>query len=264
MIKNKDIDDLKICIEKYKTFKGKTFGSLLVGLNSKGGDVVAAMEMGKILREHRAWIWVFPGSECSSACVLILAGGMDRNICNETKIGVHRPIFNEEYFSNLDFDDATKLYTKLTDELHSYLLNMGIKDSLFEKMMSIKSNEVEYLSNDYSKKVGLDGKDPAYEEWQRAKTVQNWGKKYVIWWDIMNECFKPRGPSGLDYCSDYVRSACDNDKNFSQDECDAIDLKLRFPNLFKATIEEIIDRGRDPKRHAEILKIIEEIEKGKK
>ena len=65
-----------------------------VYVSSRGGDVLAAMEIGKVLRRRKASIegrdLFFPDrpAMCASACVHIAAGAVDRQLDH---IGVHRP-----------------------------------------------------------------------------------------------------------------------------------------------------------------------------
>lgn len=59
-------------------------------INSPGGDIAAAMAIGRMFREERAWLHV--NGVCISACVLILAGAVDRST-NFGRVGIHRPYF---------------------------------------------------------------------------------------------------------------------------------------------------------------------------
>jgi hypothetical protein len=61
------------------------------GINSRGGDVAAAMAIGRMLRKENAWLGV--NGVCISACVLILAGAVDRQIGKSDAVGIHRPYF---------------------------------------------------------------------------------------------------------------------------------------------------------------------------
>jgi len=80
---------------------GHAGGSLhsIVLLNSYGGKVVAAMELGKIFRQIGAAVIIAqPGSggqsggRCFSACVYALMGGKKRVVPPESEVGVHRMI----------------------------------------------------------------------------------------------------------------------------------------------------------------------------
>jgi len=71
----------------------------IVLLNSYGGKVVAAMELGKIFRQIGAAVVIAqPGSQgqsggrCFSACVYALIGGKKRVVPPESEVGVHRMV----------------------------------------------------------------------------------------------------------------------------------------------------------------------------
>src|SRR5690348_3816092 len=58
-------------------------------VDSPGGDVVAAMQAGRILRRELAHTVVAIDSICASACVFMYLGGVYRTSFG--KIGLHRP-----------------------------------------------------------------------------------------------------------------------------------------------------------------------------
>lgn len=72
---------------------------LAVAVNSPGGDVDAALAMGRAIRAAGLDVLVarvapdgavaLDGAICSSACTLILAGGVNRFAAPEARIGVH-------------------------------------------------------------------------------------------------------------------------------------------------------------------------------
>ena len=68
---------------------------VLAYLDSLGGSVLAAIKIGELLRANDAMVWV--QGECSSACVFVLAGGVERNLILDSKIGLHRPFFEQKY-----------------------------------------------------------------------------------------------------------------------------------------------------------------------
>jgi hypothetical protein len=57
--------------------------------DSRGGSVSAAMAIGDAVRKTDLTVIVGPDDECSSACVLILAAGVQRRVVG--RIGIHRP-----------------------------------------------------------------------------------------------------------------------------------------------------------------------------
>jgi hypothetical protein len=62
-------------------------------LNSEGGDVAAAMSIGRMVREAQIVTAIHERSVCASACILILSGGVWRYARDDTRLGLHRPYF---------------------------------------------------------------------------------------------------------------------------------------------------------------------------
>jgi hypothetical protein len=145
----------------------------IVFLNSEGGDLVAAMEIGQIIRSRSLLTDVGGTARCASACVFILAAGVDRSAYG--KIGIHRPHFDDRYFADLTLAQPRAKYEQLQTMARSYLREMGMPDDLYIEMMRIPSDGIRWLSPEESYKLGLDGLDPAYEEWLRAQYAQQFG-----------------------------------------------------------------------------------------
>lgn len=61
-----------------------------VSLNSPGGALDEAMEMGRLVRSHGLTTEVIDGSLCASSCPLFLAGGKKRLAGAKSAIGVHQ------------------------------------------------------------------------------------------------------------------------------------------------------------------------------
>lgn len=144
----------------------------MVVLNSEGGDL-AAMVIGQITRSRSFATDVGVTARCASACVFILAAGVDRSTYG--KIGIHRPHFEDRYFADLTPAQARAKYEQLQTGARSYLREMGMPDDLYFDMMRIPSDGIRWLSPEETYKLGLDGIDPAYEEWLRARYAQQFG-----------------------------------------------------------------------------------------
>ena len=88
-----------------------------ISINSPGGSVVAAMEIGRMFRNDRAYIVVAPGDSCVSACVLILAGAVDRWLRKPARIGIHRPYLDTAPQKRLTADEVRESYGRLLQDL---------------------------------------------------------------------------------------------------------------------------------------------------
>ncbi len=172
-ISSKDVDVVQRATNKLNA----TVKPRFVFLSSLGGSVEAAMAIGQIVRNKLFWTQVDSGSNCVSACVLILAAGVGRT--TDGVVAIHRPTFEAKYFAGLSTDDARSKYVQMTQKVRSYLSEMGMSDRLFEQMMSVGSYDVKALSIQEMIDLGLSGFDPAYEERQRAEEIVQFGADYV-------------------------------------------------------------------------------------
>jgi len=109
----------------------------VVLLDSYGGKVVAAMELGKIFRQIGAAVIVAQtgsgsspaGGRCFSACVYALMGGKKRVIPVESQVGVHRMVaYGDGYDSR--FSDGAPMRRldngTVASALSRYCASMGI------------------------------------------------------------------------------------------------------------------------------------------
>jgi len=109
----------------------------IVLLNSYGGKVVAAMELGKIFRQIGAAVIVAaPGAEgqsggrCFSACVYALMGGKKRVVPPESEVGVHRMV---AYAAGDGFDSTPSIRLdngSVAAVLSRYCAAMGVNPAV--------------------------------------------------------------------------------------------------------------------------------------
>jgi hypothetical protein len=145
---------------------------LTVFLNSPGGDVLAAIELGEEIRKQWAWTAVDDDGECFGACVLVLAAGVRRTPTPEN-VGLQRMNFDQKEFASMSHDRAKQKYTGLAKRVETYLARMGMPKKLFQEMTTQQSSDkVRLLDASRLKTLGLDGSDPAYEQWMRANNNQ--------------------------------------------------------------------------------------------
>lgn len=162
-------------LEARRQSPNRSFGGqqlIFVFLDTPGGNVGAAVTIGRMLRANAANVWVDKGATCSSACIFVLAGGIDRWAVPGAKLGLHRPYFEQKMFAGLSYEAAQKLYGRLSSAVQTYLIEMGITADLYEMMIRIPSDDLLELDHDLAERTNLLGKDPAYEEWDRARYQQ--------------------------------------------------------------------------------------------
>ncbi len=139
-----------------------------VSISSMGGDVRAAMQIGRELRRTEGWIGSYHLEPCYSACVLVAAGAVSRLIFD---VGIHRPYFVDSTTSTMSEADAR--YKKLMAEVRAYLAEMNISEEVFHIMGTVGPDEIKRLSTDEAKRLGFFAtEDPAYEELEIAKKAR--------------------------------------------------------------------------------------------
>ena len=138
-------------------------------INSPGGSVAAAMEIGRLFRNERAWIAVSQDGICVSACVRILAGAVDRALL-AGRIGIHRPYLDTTPERPLTADEVRKGYGRLLQDLRAYLREMNVSERLADDMLAIEPENVHYLTQAELNRYGLAGIDPVE---QQTKAVEH-------------------------------------------------------------------------------------------
>ncbi|PFG53106.1 hypothetical protein ATG98_2188 [Marinobacter sp. LV10R520-4] len=188
-IKKEDDKKVQTIIDLYRGQMIRKSRMMPVTLDSHGGDVDTAMQIGAKLRNAYAWTMVDMNDECSSACVFILASGVRRDVFSGGKIGLHRPRFDQEYFAGLSRGESEFLYGSLLDGLRSYILAMGVSEKVIDDMVKTPSWKIDYRDREYAETVGLVGDDPSFHEWQRAQDVKEYGEKHMKMQDLWVECY---------------------------------------------------------------------------
>jgi hypothetical protein len=138
-----------------KLIADNRIGLGFVYLNSPGGSVYAAMELGRLIRQHQFtttvakpgnWREVRPGwgklyeaepAQCASACALTFLGGTFRDVPEKSLYGVHR-----FYASALSADAAQVTSADVIQYIHE----MGIDVGLFSEMAQAGKDEIRLLS----------------------------------------------------------------------------------------------------------------------
>ena len=99
-------------------------------LNSTGGDLEAALAIGRLMREMSFDSLVLPRGACHSACVFVLAAGVDKVVKGE--VGIHRP-----YFPQIAAAEVGPALRAVKAEAEAYLDEMNIPTRLVEDMFSV-------------------------------------------------------------------------------------------------------------------------------
>ena len=120
-------------------------------LNSPGGVIYSAKQIGKLIRGNHLSTWVMPHDECSSACVLILQAGVCKMANGE--VGIHRAKYEddiplEEIKNNVRYHEIS---------MKNYLTDMNASPQIIWLLNSIPNWDMKYLQNAEKRNYGLFG-----------------------------------------------------------------------------------------------------------
>jgi hypothetical protein len=140
---------------------------LIVLLDSPGGDGIAAMKIGEMLRANKAHVFVT--GQCASACIFVLASGVVRGAPAYT-VGIHRGRItktdeNAKILEEIDIKSnpqAKALLERFEKAVPVYFAQMGMPPELFQAMQSHQYKGVYRLSNEEITFYGLTGFEPKY------------------------------------------------------------------------------------------------------
>lgn len=143
----------------------------IVFLNSAGGDVDAAMALGRLLRANQSMAFVLESSSCLSSCVLVYAGGSRR--ISHGKLGIHRPYMEDVVGKN--YASIQRAHAELATRVKSYLTEMNVLPQLYDAMATTAPQSIRYLSDEDQFRYGLGAIDPIEQEIQDAKDAKQYG-----------------------------------------------------------------------------------------
>lgn len=115
----------------------------VVGFDSPGGNVVKAIELGRLIRSLGLSTLQVRQSECASACSLAFMGGVGR-FAEPGSIGVHKSSFSNS--EGVPVADAVSQIQQLTAEIIGYMTEMGVDPGLLQLAFSYNSDDIRYLS----------------------------------------------------------------------------------------------------------------------
>ena len=119
-------------------------------LQSQGGSVGDALELGRHIRARRIGTQMLAGEFCYSACPYLLAAGATRDIDDNASVGVHQHYFGENTFLPAGF--AVEDIQRGQAEVMTYLNDMGIDLLVMQHALSTPPNEIYVLLPEELKK----------------------------------------------------------------------------------------------------------------
>jgi len=145
----------------------------IVSFASNGGEVDAAMELGRILRKLGVSAVVAEGDLCLSSCVFAFMGGDRRTVSG--KIGIHRPYFA----STREVPDRRLHYRHLQKKLQEFIDELDFPPSLYEAVMAVPPESVSILTGSDLKRFYLEGMSPSTEDEADAASARGLGISLV-------------------------------------------------------------------------------------
>ncbi len=148
---------------------GRFPAGAVVLLDSPGGDGLAAMEVGRLLRAGN--VHVFARGRCTSACIFVLAGGVVRGAARDAHLSVHRPRLTTfvKGLGVVDINTATSPKAAMALDIANrrakdYFAEMGMPEALYTAMMAAPTDQPRVLEPAELESFGLSAIEPGYRE----------------------------------------------------------------------------------------------------
>ena len=158
VITQKTLQEFKEALDSIEK-SGKKLELNAVKLDSNGGSLYVAIEIGKLTRERHLNTYVAPDAACESACVYILIGGLHRYAFG--KVGIHRSTYSNDVEDDSDMEEKI---LKGNVEISNHIRSMGISDRLDDAIRMTQSWCMRYLTETEKMHWQVFGTERAEEE----------------------------------------------------------------------------------------------------
>ena len=153
----RDAVDARVMESLLRSGRQKLAGNT-VWLASGGGDVDAAMELGRLFRTLGVYTIVGRNDQCVSACVFAFMGGERRMVSGQ--LGIHRPYFP----TTQESADRRQRFRHLQRTLRDYIEEMDFPPSFYEAVMLVPPEAMKILDPADLKRFYLQGISPSSED----------------------------------------------------------------------------------------------------
>jgi len=140
-------------------------------MNSEGGDVDAALRLGRLLRNNKVSMGVW--DYCASACVYVLVGAVKRTVPDDAVVAIHRPY--RAAGVSVGMEKAQDQFTRRVSRLKDYTHEMNVPDQLIDEQVAVSFDDSRRLTPSELRFYLLDSVDPVYQEEIDATEAQNRG-----------------------------------------------------------------------------------------
>jgi ATP-dependent protease ClpP protease subunit len=163
-----DVDSAAVMANLVKDGKQKIAGNT-VWLASDGGDIDAAMDLGRLLRKLRVFTLIGKDDQCLSACVFAFMGGERRSVTG--RLGIHRPFLPVTQ----DTPDRTARYRHLETTLKDFIAELDFPASLYEAVMAVPPDSMQMVDPADLRRFYLEGISPLSEDKVDADSARRLG-----------------------------------------------------------------------------------------
>ena len=154
-------------------------------VNSNGGNILESIKIANLIKKTFRRIEV--SDVCASSCFNIFIGATDRTI-GDGKLGVHRPYFSKELFTNLKAEEAEKLQNSMMTQVRDFLASCFVPQSILDKMFATPSTKIYWLNK--SELAMLGNKSSWYDEYITAKCDYNDRDEKSSRWALIQSNYK--------------------------------------------------------------------------
>jgi len=115
----------------------------VVVLNSPGGIVGEALEIGRMIRDLDFSTMILPGTLCLSSCPYILAGGSERRVSLSGAVGLHQHYYETPGYMPVFL--AVEDIQRSQGETMAYLIEMGVEPGVMVHGLRTPPNDIYVL-----------------------------------------------------------------------------------------------------------------------
>jgi hypothetical protein len=145
-----------------------------VNIDSPGGEIHAAMELGRLFRSNHVAVQLFNTASCGSSCVLTWVGAPSRwGQADTPRFIIHRPFGFAD--SGESLAGSSHRWKTVQAEIHQYLLDMNIPPSLLDLMNEVPSEDGRLLTPEERTRYLMTVDDPALTEIKDAQEARKRG-----------------------------------------------------------------------------------------
>lgn len=126
---------------------------ILVHINSPGGSLVTAENLGRMIRDLGYTVFIEENGACASACFVVYALAISRSALSG-ELAVHRPYFDRKFYKEISLNDALEKHRLAVEKFKEILARSGIPRDIVDMAVSRSSDDVYVLSKDELARIG--------------------------------------------------------------------------------------------------------------